>query len=532
MYNRRIKKGGRTLVENNKILVGKGLENVYLLPQMANRHGLIAGATGTGKTVTLKVMAEAFSELGVPVFLADIKGDLSGMCKKGEESEKIVERIEKLGLNQFSFGSFPTRFFDVFGEQGHPVRSTISEMGPMLLGRLLNLTDVQAGVLNIVFRIADDHNLLLIDLKDLRAMVQYVGEHNKEYTEKYGNIATQSIGAIQRALLTLEDNGGNIFFAEPSLDIMDWMGCDESGRGYINILACEKLFHSPLLYSTFLLWMLSELFENMPEVGDMEKPKMVFFFDEAHLLFQDAPKTLVQKIEQVVKLIRSKGIGVYFITQNPMDIPDSVLAQLGNRVQHALRAYTPAEMKAVNVAAQSFRENPAFKTKDAICELATGEALVSFLDEEGKPEIVQRAFICPPSSFMGMIDDERRRTIISSSNIYGKYEKEIDRESAYEILQEARRIEQEEAEKEAVMAAEAKAKKKTSTKKSVLERAATNAMSTVTRETGKSVLNMVTGKKSKNTKSVFEKAANSAISTLSNEMGKTVSRGLFGILKK
>ncbi len=511
------------MLQDNKILVGKGNKPVYLLPRLANRHGLIAGATGTGKTVTLKGLAESFSDLGVPVFLADVKGDLAGLCKKGEDTEKMQERISSLELDNFNFQSYPTRFWDVFGEKGHPVRATISEMGPMLLGRLMGLTEVQEGVLNIVFRIADDNGLLLVDMKDLRSMIQYVGEHAKEYTEKYGNVAAASIGAIQRAMLRLEDNGGNIFFGEPNLDIHDWMATDR-GQGFINILDCQKLFMSPLLYSTFLLWMLSELYENMPEVGDLEKPKMVFFFDEAHLLFADAPKALVQKIEQVVKLIRSKGIGVYFITQNPTDIPDSVLAQLGNRVQHALRAYTPAELKVVNAAAQSFRENPTFKTKDVILELATGEALVSFLDEEGKPTVVERAMICPPQSYMGAIDDDRRETVITSSDVYGKYEEMVDNVTAYEVLQEARA-------QEADVAKKSSSSKKGVESTNVFARATKNAVSTLTREGTKSAIDLISGKKSTR-KSPLEKAANSALSTVSNELGKQITRGLFGIIKK
>lgn len=513
------------MIKNNCILLGQAEKPIVLHPSMANRHGLIAGATGTGKTVTLKVLAEGFSQLGVPVFLADVKGDLASICKKGQDNDKVRERVEKMGLEHFSYERFPTRFFDVFQKKGHPVRATISEMGPMLLSRLMNLTEVQQGVLNIVFRIADDQGLLLIDMKDLRSMLHYVQEHSKEYTGQYGNISTQSIGAIQRAMLLLEDNGGDLFFGEPQLDLEDWFDQDEKGYGYVNIMDCQELYQSPLLYSTFLLWLLSELFENLSEVGDCELPRMIFFFDEAHLLFDDAPKALVQKIEQVVKLIRSKGVGIYFITQNPTDIPNSVLAQLSNRVQHALRAYTPAELKTVAAAAQSFRENPAFKTKDVITELATGEALVSCLDEEGRPSVVERTLICPPQSYMGTIDEERRKTIITSSDLYDKYKKEVDRESAYELLSEIRQQEEE-------AAAKTPAKKTAKAKKSVVERATTNAISTFTRESTKSVVNTLTGKKTRSTKSPLEKAANSAISTLSGELGKQLSRGLFGILKK
>ena len=376
------------MLKDNKIWMAHNGERIFLEPSMANRHGLIAGATGTGKTITLKVMAESFSDLGVPVFLADVKGDLSGMCQPGVDSENMQKRIERFGIDGFEYKSYPTRFWDVFGEGGIPVRTTVSEMGPLLLGRLLGLNETQTGVLSIVFRVADDDGMLLLDMKDLRSMVNYVGEHAKEYTTKYGNISAQSVGAIQRKLLTLEDQGAESFFGEPALDITDWMK-RENGKGVINVLHCVKLINSPVLYSTFLLWMLSELFEQLPEAGDLEKPKMVFFFDEASLLFDDAPKALLQKIEQTVKLIRSKGVGVYFVTQNPSDIPDEILAQLGNRVQHALRAYTPKEQKSVRAAAESFRQNPDFDAEEVITQLGTGEALVSFLDADGRPQVVQ-----------------------------------------------------------------------------------------------------------------------------------------------
>lgn len=421
---------------DNKIWVGTGDDNtpVFLLPQMANRHGLIAGATGTGKTVSLKVMAEGFSELGVPVFLGDIKGDLSGMVKPGEQNDKITERLMKTGVTEFKHESFPTVFWDVYAEQGHPIRATVSEMGPLLLSRMLNLNETQAGVLSILFRVADDEGMLLVDIKDIKAMLAYVGENASKYTLNYGNVSKASIGAIQRAIAVLEDQGGDKFFGEPALNIGDWMQVDEEGRGVINILACDKLFLSPLMYSTFLLWMLSELYEALPEQGDLEKPRMVFFFDEAHLLFDDCSKQLMDKIEQVVRLIRSKGVGVYFITQSPADIPMNILGQLGNRVQHALRAYTPLDQKAVKVAAQTFRTNPSFSTEEAITELKTGEALVSFLDESGAPSVVTRATILPPQSYMGAISEELRKTFIETSPFYGVYEQEIDRESAYEYL--------------------------------------------------------------------------------------------------
>ena len=509
------------MLDNGRILIGKGEKPVYLEPTMANRHGLIAGATGTGKTITIKVLAESFSEMGVPVFLADIKGDLAGTCKKGEESEGVLKRVDKLALDNFDFKSFPVRFYDVFGEKGHPIRTTVSDMGPILLSRLLNLTEIQTGVLNIVFHIADDSDLLLIDLKDLRSMLTFVGNHLNEFTLEYGNMTKQSIGAIQRALLVLEDEGGNLFFGEPMMDINDFLALDK-GKGIINILDCVKLYRKPTVYTTFLIWLLSELFENLPEVGDLDKPKMIFFFDEAHLLFDDAPKMLVQQIEQTVKLIRSKGVGVYFATQNPTDIPDAVLAQLNNRIQHSLRAYTPAEIKKVKSAAQSFRENPNFDTTEVITELKTGEALISCLDSEGLPAVVERTTVCPPQSFMGTIDDQRRNAVIQSSDIYGKYEEIIDRESAYEKLDEV--LEREYQEKNAP---------KQSSKRNVYERAATNAMSTFTRETTKDLVDSIIYRKdTSRRKSSVQKAADSAIRTISGEFGRKLSRGLFDIFKK
>ena len=422
------------MYEDGMLKIAVGTEPVYLHPRMANRHGLIAGATGTGKTVTLKTIAQSLSDAGVPTFLADIKGDVSGMCVAGEATEKLVVRLAGLGITDYDFHGCPTRFWDVFGEEGLPVRTTITEMGPILISRLLGLTEVQEGVMNIVFHVADDENLLLLDLKDLRSMVAYVGEHAQDYVYTYGQIATQSIGAIQRALLQLEDAGGNIFFGEPALDIMDWLACDSDGKGYVNILDCVRLVQSPLLYSTFLLWMLSELYEQLPEVGDLDKPKVCFFFDEAHLLFNDAPKALLDKVEMIVKLVRSKGVGVYFITQNPADIPNAVLAQLGNRVQHALRAYTPAEQKAIKAAAESFRVNPAFDSEQVITELATGEALISFLDEKGTPGIVQRAMVIAPACSMDKAPDEAKFYIKSNDMLRSRYGATVDRESAYEIL--------------------------------------------------------------------------------------------------
>ena len=407
---------------------------LFLLPALANRHGLIAGATGTGKTVTLQVFTEAFSRIGVPVFMADVKGDLSGLSAPGAISPKMKERLASHGFTEPKWTGFPVVFWDVFGKAGHPVRATVSDMGPLLIGRLLNLNDTQQGVLTLVFKIADDNGLLLLDLKDLRAMLQYVGENAKQFTTEYGNISAASVGAIQRGLLELDQQGAEEFFGEPMLDINDLMQTDSKGRGVVNILAADQLMNSPKLYSTFLLWMLSELFEQLPEVGDVDKPKLVFFFDEAHLLFTDAPKSLLEKIEQVVRLIRSKGVGVYFVTQNPLDIPESVLGQLGNRVQHALRAFTPKDQKAVKTAAETLRPNPKVDTVKAITELGVGEALVSLLDEKGRPGITERAFVLPPASKIGPITPDERQKIIKGSAIFGHYEEVVDRESAYEKL--------------------------------------------------------------------------------------------------
>jgi uncharacterized protein len=416
------------------LLIAKGEQECWLLPKLANRHGLIAGATGTGKTVSIQVLAEKFSRIGVPVFMSDVKGDFSGISQPGSENPKIQARVAQLGLEDFEFAASPVTFWDVFGEQGHPVRATISDMGPLLLSRLLNLNDTQTGVLSLVFKIADDNGLLLLDLKDLRSMLKYVGDNAKEFQTEYGSVSAASIGAIQRGLLALEEQGGDQFFGEPALNLDDLMQNDSQGRGMINVLAADRLMRSPQLYSTFLLWLLAELFERLPEVGDLEKPKLVFFFDEAHLLFDEAPEALQDKIEQVVRLIRSKGVGVYFISQNPTDIPDKVLGQLGNRVQHALRAFTPRDQKAIKAAAQTFRSNPNLDVEKVITELEVGEALVSFLDEKGTPGVVERAFICPPQGKIGAITPEQRQQIIKQSLLYGHYEKEIDRESAYEML--------------------------------------------------------------------------------------------------
>ena len=420
---------------NGNIWVGTS-ENgaVSLLPSMANRHGLIAGATGTGKTVTLQVLAEGFSQLGVPVFMADVKGDLAGLGKPGEGNAKIDSRLQSCGVSHFPFRACPVTFWDVYGEKGHPVRTTVSEMGPLLLSRMLGLNETQTGVLHIVFRIADDEGMLLLDLKDVKAMLAYVGENAARYTLDYGNVAKATVGAIQRAIAILEDQGGDRFFGEPALDLRDWFCQDDEGNGMVNILAADKLFRKPAMYSTFLLWMLGELYELLPEQGDKALPRMVFFFDEAHLLFDDCSKALLERIEQVIRLIRSKGVGVFFITQTPTDVPSSVLSQLSGRVQHALRAFTPQEQKVVRATAQTFRVNPAFDTETALTQLATGEALLSFLQEDGTPSIVQRATILPPQSQIGMISDDLRRTFMDTDAIGEKYDEAFDRESAYEIL--------------------------------------------------------------------------------------------------
>src|SRR4051812_48053631 len=419
----------------DKIFIGKGEQPAWLTLNLANRHGLVTGATGTGKTVSLQVMAEGFARVGVPVFAADIKGDLSGIAELGEAKDFIVKRAKEMQL-AFQPDQFSTVFWDVFGEQGHPVRATVSEMGPLLLARMMDLNDVQEGVLNIAFKVADEQGLLLLDMKDLRAILSFIAEHAAELTTQYGNVSKQTVGTIQRQLLVLENQGGAKFFGEPALALKDFMRTDTDGRGMVNILVADKLMQSPQLYATFLLWMLSELFEQLPEAGDPPKPKLVFFFDEAHLLFKDAPKALMDKIEQVVRLIRSKGIGVYFVTQNPIDVPDKVLAQLGNRVQHALRAFTPRDQKAVAAAAQTFRPNPKLDTADVITQLGKGEALVSFLEGNGTPAMVERVMVRPPTARIGPVTPEERTAIINGSPVKGKYDTMVDRESAYEMLQQ------------------------------------------------------------------------------------------------
>ncbi len=544
------------MLKDGKLLLAVAEEReLYLLPKMANRHGLIAGATGTGKTVTMKVMAESFSDMGVPVFLADVKGDLSGVCQPGSDSGSVHDRLEKLALgDDFVFRGFPTRFWDIFGEAGYPVRVTVSEMGPILLARLLGLTSVQTGVLNIVFRVADDHGLLLLDLKDLRAMLQFVGENRSEFTSLYGNVSAASIGAIQRALLAFEEEGGREFFGEPALDIHDWMRIGRGGKGYINILSASRLIQSPTVYATFLLWMMTELMERLPEVGDMDKPRMVFFFDEAHLLFTDCPKTLVQKIVQTVRLIRSKGVGIYFVTQNPSDLPDEVLAQLSNRVQHALRAYTPAEQKALRAAAKGFRVNPAFSTETVLMELGVGEALVSFLDEDGIPTVVERAQILPPQSFNGTLEDHVIQTYIHSDEFEEKYRNSFDRESAYEIIcaaneeleaQRALEAEAEAAEK-ARLKAEAQAEKQrrkeeadaqkaaardAEQRRKTLERAANAAGTSVARSVSTNLVNTVLGGKQTSTKTIIRRAATSALSSAMRNGSSSIIRGLLGNIK-
>jgi uncharacterized protein len=415
--------------------IAKSETPLYLLSNMANRHGLVAGATGTGKTVTLQVMAESFSRIGVPVFAADIKGDLSGISQPGTDSPKIAARVKEMKLVDFSFSGCPVTFWDIFGEQGHPIRATVSEMGPLLFSRLLGLNDTQQGVLSLVFKIADDNQLLLLDLKDLQAMLRHVGDNAREFQTQYGNISAASIGAIQRGLVALEQQGGGRFLGEPALNLDDLIQTDANGHGVVNILAADKLVNSPKLYATFLLWLLTELFEKLPETGDPDKPKLVFFFDEAHLLFTDLPKVIQDKVQQVVRLIRSKGVGIYFVTQNPIDVPDEVLGQLGNRVQHALRAFTPRDQKAVRAAATTFRANPKINIETTITELGVGEALISFLDEKGTPNIVERAMVCPPRSQIGAIGPEQRKQIIATSLVAGVYEHAVDRESAYELLQ-------------------------------------------------------------------------------------------------
>ena len=503
--------------------------------KMANRHGLIAGATGTGKTVTLQVMAETFCQAGVPCFMADMKGDLSGISQVGKLSSFIEKRMPEFGIENPEFQACPVRFFDVFGEQGHPMRATISQMGPMLLSRLLQLNETQDGVLNIVFRIADDRGLLLLDLKDLQAMLDWVSKHTREYTTKYGNISVQTIGAIQRALLQLENQGADKFFGEPSFDIYDLMQT-EGGKGVMNVLAADKLMMQPKLYSTFLLWLLSELYSTLPEVGDLPLPKLVFFFDEAHMLFSDTSKALLDKIEQVIRLIRSKGVGIYFITQSPTDIPENILGQLGNRVQHALRAYTPKDQKAVKTAADTFRANPAFKTDEAIMNLETGEALVSFLDEKGAPGIVERAKILFPLSQIGAVTEGQRLDIIKQSRIFGKYDTPIDRESAFEVLMAEAEQQMAAQEEEAAAKAEekeaAKGKKKSGIMSKVMKAIITAVTSTFATILGTYISDKVTGKKTKSKTSATGRVVKNATSAATRSVTRELTRDILGNLIK
>lgn len=497
-------------------------QDIVLHSEFANRHGLIAGATGTGKTVTLKVMAENFSRIGVPVFLADAKGDVSSIAKAGSDNPKFDERIKSLGIDTIAFAASPTIFWDLFGEQGHPIRTTVSEIGPLLLAQMLNLNDTQEGVLSAVFRIADDQGLLLIDFKDLKAMLSYVSDNATDLKADYGNLSPASLGAIQRNLLALGDQGGEQFFGEPSLNILDFIQTDSNGHGYINLLAADKLMNTPKLYATFLLWMLSELFEQLPEVGDLDKPKLVFFFDEAHLLFDNASPALQQKIEQVVRLIRSKGVGIYFISQNPLDIPETVLGQLGNRVQHALRAFTPKDQKAVKTAADTFRANPEFKVDQAITELAVGEALISFLDEQGTPQIVERGWIMPPYSAFSPLSVDERKALMSQSIVAGIYERAVDRDSAYEVLQ--RKVSESAAQQQAQLEAAQQAKQQeTDAKQQAKEQ------ERLAREQQKAD-EKAQRERDKLTQDVLGTFAKSAARSLGGPTGQRLVRGLLGSL--
>ena len=515
--------------ENEIWVASDGDAKLCIKSKYANRHGLIAGATGTGKTVTLKVMAESFSDAGVPVFLSDIKGDLSGMCKPGEEKESITKRVSELGMREdFSFKAYPTVFWDIFGKKGLPLRTTISEFGPMLLAKLLDLNQIQTDILNIIFKIADDEGLLLIDLIDLKSMLNYVSENAADYKAEYGNIAPQSVNAIMRGLVALGDKGGDVFFGEPALDINDWF-VTKDGKGMINVLDATTIINDPGIYATFMLWMLAELFEIMPEVGDLEKPKMVFFFDEAHLLFKDTPKALLQKIEQVVKLIRSKGIGVYFITQNPSDIPDEVLAQLGNKVQHALRAYTPAEQKGIKAAAQSYRANPDFDTAEIITNLGIGEAVVSFIEDDGAPAMVRKAKVLPPQSYLGAIDDMMRAAVISMSDLANKYKDMVDRDSAYEFLQRLQvEISQKQEEERQAEIARKEAEKQAEIERKEAEKQAKAAQKEAEKQAREAE------KEEKKKKDAIKKGvaavAGTAAGTIGRQIGKTLGKsgGKFG----
>jgi DNA helicase HerA-like ATPase len=486
---------------------------LHLLPALANRHGLITGATGTGKTVTLQVLTERFSSIGVPVFLSDVKGDLTGLSQAGAASPKLKERLDRLGFEMPAFAGVPVTLWDVYGEKGHPLRATVSDMGPLLLSRMMGLNETQEGVLHLVFKIADEQGMLLLDAKDLRAMLQFVGENAREFTTSYGNVSAASIGAIQRALLVLDQQGADRFFGEPMLNVDDLMQTDAQGRGVVNILAADRLLNAPKLYGSFLLWLLSELFERLPEVGDRDKPKMVFFFDEAHLLFDDAPKALLDKVEQVVRLIRSKGVGVFFVTQNPLDVPETVLGQLGNRVQHALRAYTPRDQKAVRTAASTMRQNPAIDTEKAITELGVGEGLISMLDEKGRPSVVERAWVCPPASRIGPITDEERAPLLRHSIVAGVYDKTVDRESAFELLKA--RAESEAAEQ----AAEQAAKEQEKAQRGRAGQAGQGG-----------ILDDILGGGGGRRQSTVEAMAKSAARSIGSTLGRQIVRGILGTL--
>ncbi len=485
---------GPIMYADGKLWIAKADDRIHLLPRYANRHGLIAGASGTGKTVTIKVMAESFSAMGVPVFMADIKGDVGGLCRAGKESEGMMKRISSLGVDEFVFKGYPCEFWDIYGEKGHPVRTTLESMGVALLSRLMGMSDVQEDVLRMVFRICEDEGWRLVDTKDLRAAVSFISEHRKNYEDEYGSLNPQSLSVIQRSVMALEDIGGDMFFGEPALDITDWMSTAPDGRGIINILSGVKLARNPELYSTFMIWLMEELFDVLPEVGDLDKPKLVFFFDEAHMLFGDSSPALTRKVEQTVKLIRSKGVGIYFISQSPSDIPDGVLAQLSNRVQHALRAYTPKEQKAVRAAAETFRANSRFKTADAIMELATGEALVSFLDEKGSPSVVERAMILPPQSFLGTINDDDYRMMMESSPLYSKYRKRVDAETAYEELTKMKEAKEADKEKPKKKTSSSGTRKTKSRTERTVDRAIGNAASAIGRGIGNKISKKLFGR--------------------------------------
>lgn len=517
------------MLEDGKIYLGTSVKPEYLNLKLANRHGLITGATGTGKTVTLQILAEGFSNAGVPVFCSDIKGDLSGIAAKGEEKDFLIKRADDIGFaDEYALQQFPAVFWDLFGDQGHPIRATVTELGPLLLSRLMDLTDAQEGVLNIAFKIADDEGMLLLDLKDIRALLNHIGENAKELTSSYGNVSRQSVGAIQRNLLVLEEQGGDAFFGEPALKIEDLMRTDRKGRGIINVLAADKLMMSPRLYATFLLWLLSELFEELPEVGDPDKPRLVFFFDEAHLLFDEAPKALLEKVEQVVRLIRSKGIGVYFVTQNPLDVPDTVLSQLGNRVQHALRAFTPRDQKAVKAAAETFRPNPDLDTRQVITELGVGEALVSTLERKGIPSVVQRTLIRPPSSRLGPLTKKERKQLVQNSPVFGQYEKTVDRESAYEVLQKRAKKQNQQEEKQR------KAEDRERETSGRMKRSRTGfQLPDFDRDDRptRSSKRKSTRRRS-NRQSVTEAAIKSVTRSIASSLGRALVRGLLGSLKR